>query len=548
MPLRLVHLEDDPSDRTLVADVLRRDGLECAIAAVASRGAFEDALAECPDLILADHALPGFDGISAQELASTQCPDVPFIFVSGSIGEDFAVDRLKSGATDYVLKHRLEKLPTAVRRAVREVEDRRRRAQAEAALRRLNAELEARVAERTRALVSANEALQQARLEAERANGAKSAFLSRMSHDLRTPLNAVIGFAQLLQFDDLTPGQADSVEQILRGGRHLLDLINEVLDIARIEAGTLSLSPEPVAVGEVAHQAAELIRPLAAPRRITVIVEPLEDVWVRADRQRLNQILLNLLSNAVKYNRDDGTVVVSARRATPDRVSLVVSDTGAGIPPEKLSLLFTPFERLGAEFSGIDGTGLGLALSRGLAEAMHGELRADSVVDQGTTLYLDLPACATGLVHTTGGERAAAEGTGMTGTVLYIDDNLSNVQLMQRLLARRRPQVEFLSASDGRTGLEVAGARLPSLVLLDLHLPDMRGEEVLRQLWEGAATRHIPVAVLSADAMAAQKRRLVASGAVAYLTKPFDVGDVLQLVDGVLRTGGPTGPQPQEAP
>lgn len=366
-----------------------------------------------------------------------------------------------------------------------------------------------------------------------RASQAKSEFLSRMSHELRTPLNAIMGFAQVLKLDPLEPEQLDSVTHILRGGRHLLKLINEVLDIARIEAGRLSLSPEPVALAEIVNHAVDLIRPLAAQRNLAITVETRPSNYAFADRQRLYQILFNLLSNAVKYNREGGSIHVSAGVPDPQRVRIVVADTGTGISAAKLALLFTPFERLGAEQSEMEGIGLGLAVSKGLAEAMKGSLTAQSVVDQGTEFHLELPVCTAEPAQVGTAVGTSLDVTDCSGTVLYIEDNVSNVQLMQRLLVRR-PRVELLHAPDGRTGLAVVRERRPALVFLDLHLPDMPGEEVLRQIWESPTTRGIPIVVLSADATPAQKRRLLASGALTYLTKPFDITDVLEVVDRVL--------------
>jgi PAS domain S-box-containing protein len=240
----------------------------------------------------------------------------------------------------------------------------------------------------------AEQTLKQAKQEADRANHAKSEFLSRMSHELRTPLNAILGFGQLLQLEDLTDEQAQSVEHMLNGGRHLLGLINEVLDISRIETGSLSLSPEPLDVGELVKETVDLIGPLAAERRIAVDApDPAEGGWtVKADRQRLKQVLLNLASNAVKYNRHGGTIRVGCQAAGPDRVAVAVQDSGPGIPPDKMARLFTPFDRLGAEQSEVQGTGMGLALSKGLVEAMGGSLSADSVEGEGTTFTLQLPA------------------------------------------------------------------------------------------------------------------------------------------------------------
>jgi PAS domain S-box-containing protein len=383
------------------------------------------------------------------------------------------------------------------------------------------------------ALKTAEIALREAHQHAARATQAKNEFLSRMSHDLRTPLNAVMGFAQVLQLDPLTSTQRDSLAHILRGGRHLLELINEVLDISRIESGRLSLSLEPVALVEAVREATELIRPLAEQRGIAIEATDVGGITVLADRQRLTQILLNLLANAVKYNRHDGRVTVSAQRAGLHRVRVVIADTGAGIPADKLALLFTPFERLGAEHSGVEGTGLGLALAKGLAEAMNGALTAESVVDQGSTFTLELPESDRVALPRNDADPAPSAAVDTVGLVLYIEDNRSNLELMERLLALR-PGIELAHAPDGGTGLTVVRDRRPDLVLLDLHLPDVPGEEVLRQIWADPATRRVPVAVLSADATPAQKRRLLAAGAIAYLTKPFDIADVLQLVDRIV--------------
>jgi signal transduction histidine kinase len=535
--LRIVHLEDDPLDRVLVAHALRSDSVDCVIVPAGTREAFEHALAECPDVILSDMSLPDFDGIRAQQMALERWPQVPFHYVSGSMGEEAAIERLKAGATDYVLKHRLEKLATAVRRAVREADDRAHRANAEQALRQLNAQLEARVTERTEALTRANLALVRARLDADRANHAKSDFLSRMSHDLRTPLNAIIGFAQLLEMDDLSADQQEGVGHILRAGRHLLEMINEVLDISRIEAGRLSLSPEPVDLDGLLADAVELLRPLAAQRGLAISIVVPPKTYVVADRMRLNQVFFNLLSNAVKYNRDGGMVDISIS-VDDRRTTINVADTGAGMSDEKLGRLFTPFERLGAEQSGIEGTGLGLALVKGLIEAMGGTIHVESVVEQGSCFSVTLPTCAppAHAADIDDGEEHH-EDSAVHGTVLYIEDNASNVRLMEVVLSKR-PGVTMLHAADGERGLELLREQRPDLVFLDLHLPKVTGQEVLRRIWQDPATRGIPVVVLSADATPAQTRRLLASGATAYLTKPVDIREVFTVLDLVLRPSG----------
>ena len=381
-------------------------------------------------------------------------------------------------------------------------------------------------------LRAAHEQVRLAKMEAERASRAKSDFLSRMSHDLRTPLNAVLGFAQILEMDPLTPEQSEGVQQILRGGVHLLELINEVLDIARIEAGQLSLSPEPVAVDEVITHVADLVRPLATARRITVSAdrEGAASLHVRADRQRLKQVLVNLVSNAVKYNHDGGEVRVSSE-LRPGIVRILVADTGPGIPQYKKALLFQPFERLGAERGTVEGTGLGLAVSKGLTEAMGGRIGLESTVDVGSTFWVELPFVPAPEPRvTTGAAAGDDQPQAMSGAVLYVEDNRSNIRLLERLLARR-PGVVLMTAATGDEALRAIRERRPDLILLDLHLPDMLGEEVLRRIWADPATRTIPVAVLSADATARQQQRLLAAGAVAYLTKPLDVAALLRIVD-----------------
>jgi CheY-like chemotaxis protein len=265
---------------------------------------------------------------------------------------------------------------------------------------------------------------------------------------------------------------------------------------------------------------------------LTIDPAPASDRCVQADRQRLNQVLLNLLSNGVKYTRAGGRVTISFDAQPEGRMRVTVADTGAGIAPEKLELLFTPFERLGAERTSIEGTGLGLALARGLAHAMGGTLGVSSEVDRGSRFWIELPLssdqqpCQT--VRTTA-PRTLDAGSG-AGTVLYIEDNVANVRLMQRVL-QRRPGVKLVHAAEGQLGVDMAREHRPDLILLDLHLPDLPGEEVLRRLWEDPLLRLIPVAVLSADATPSQTRRLLAAGATAYLTKPLDVAEVLQLID-----------------
>jgi PAS domain S-box-containing protein len=377
----------------------------------------------------------------------------------------------------------------------------------------------------------ADDAVGAARVEADRANRAKTEFLSRMSHELRTPLNAILGFSQLLEMDELSADQRENVAYISQAGRHLLQLINEVLDISRIESGQISISREPVAVDEAVHEVTTLVRPLADARGVTIdVVASQPGAYVLADRQRLSQVLLNLLSNAVKYNREGGSIHVETRPADDGRLRITVVDTGFGIAPAYHDRLFKPFDRLGADRSAVEGTGMGLALSKGLVEAMAGSIGVDSVVDVGSSFWVELAMAESQLARY---ERTIVGGAAVREAslvILQIDDNASNVRLVERIVSRR-PGTELVSAGQGQLGLELARRHRPGLILLDLHLPDMAGDEVLRQLRAHPDTRDVPVVVLSADAERGRRDQLIAAGAFGYLDKPLDVGDFLAIVD-----------------
>jgi PAS domain S-box-containing protein len=378
-------------------------------------------------------------------------------------------------------------------------------------------------------------ALREAKAEADRANHAKSDFLSRMSHELRTPLNSILGFGQLLDRQATSDAQRTRVRYILSAGRHLLNLINEVLDISRIEAGNLQLSLEPVCLEEAMNEAIDLMRPLAAEREIRLAAAcPLDTTtYVLADRQRFKQVLLNLLTNAVKYTAMQGKVSVSFNDSGNGSIRVLVRDTGAGIPVEKLSRLFTPFDRLGAEQSTVEGTGLGLALCQRLVEAMHGFIGVNSTIGNGSTFWVELPQAESPFQQLAAQKNSPVlEEISHTGKrrVLYIEDNFSNVTLVEQMLAER-PSLELMTAMQGRLGLDLARKHVPDLVLLDLHLPDMPGWQVLAQLKADHATRDIPVIVISADATAPQIKRLLAAGARAYLTKPLDIGEFFRVVE-----------------
>ena len=381
-------------------------------------------------------------------------------------------------------------------------------------------------------------ALREAKEEADRANHAKSDFLSRMSHELRTPLNSILGFGQLLDRQSPTEMQRPRIRYILSAGRHLLNLINEVLDISRIEAGTLQLSVEPVCIEEAIREVVDLMRPQAAERNITLTANCSLDnaTYVLADQQRLKQVLLNLLSNAVKYSATQGSVTVSFDESSDRLTRISVRDTGAGIPVDKLARLFTPFDRLGAEQSTVEGTGLGLALCQRLVQAMDGKIGVSSTRGNGSTFWLELARAKSPVQMAAASRSGSASGDELaeeSRRILYIEDNFSNVTLVDQMLAER-PGLELMTAMQGRVGLELARQHSPDLILLDLHLPDMPGWQVLAQLKADHLTREIPVIVISADATSPQIKRLLSAGARAYLTKPIDIAEFFRVIDEAL--------------
>jgi PAS domain S-box-containing protein len=411
-----------------------------------------------------------------------------------------------------------------------------RRKHAEELLKQLNENLEDRVEARTVELVTAKE-------EAERASRAKSEFLSRMSHELRTPMNAILGFGQLLEFTIHEEEQADNVREILHAGRHLQELINEVLDLARIEAGKLTLSLEPVHLMPLIEECLTLIHPMAKARSIRIIeLEPSCAVHVQADRTRLKQALLNLLSNAVKYNQEAGTLSVSCVH-DGDAIQVRVSDTGTGLTPEQQTRLFCPFERLDADKTAIEGTGIGLALSRRLMELMHGEIGVESKPGLGSTFWVRLPIARVDEDESEDADDliATADTADNVGDkhyeILCIEDNPANLRLIERILSRRK-NIRLLTTGVPGLGLELAQAHRPALILLDINLPDMNGYEVMQRLRENPLTRDIPVVAVSANAMPKDLARGKAAGFVDYLTKPLDIEQLLRTVDQVLEQGG----------
>jgi PAS domain S-box-containing protein len=383
---------------------------------------------------------------------------------------------------------------------------------------------------------SAADNLRRARDVAEQASNAKSEYLSRMSHELRTPLAAMLGFSDLLEMRDPRDDQVQAIEAIQRAGSHLLSLVNDVLDIARIESGRESLSLQPVDVRAAIHECTGLVAAAAGGRRMVVAVrgDVADQVFVTADRQRFHQVLLNLLTNAIKYGTAGGRIEVSVAARESD-VTVDITDDGPGISEEQQGLLFQPFERLGAERSDVQGTGLGLALSRQLTTAMGGTLSVRSVPGQGATFSVCLRRASgsDGTSRVRASARTMLTDPVVSTTVLYVEDNLATISLVESIFALR-PTIRLITAMQGGMAVELAREHRPGLVILDLHLPDINGEEVIHRLRDDPRTAEIPIVMYSADATERQVDRVLAGGAVAYLTKPARVSEFLGMLDRVL--------------
>jgi PAS domain S-box-containing protein len=390
-----------------------------------------------------------------------------------------------------------------------------------------------------------NDELGSAKVVAERANLSKSVFLSKMSHELRSPLNAILGFAQLMQSRSpaLTPGDKESIDQILHAGWHLLKLINEILDLSKIESGGLALSLESVSLAEVMAECEGMIKGEAQKRGIRMTFPRFAiPCLVRADRTRLKQILINILSNAIKYNREQGTIEVTHTEIAPGRIRVSIKDTGAGLTSENLAQLFQPFNRLGQEASGEEGTGIGLVVAKQLIELMDGVIGVESTVGVGSVFWFELiastePQSADG----SGAPEAPAQSQVQNGArvrvLLYVEDSPANLRLVERLI-ESRPDLRLLSAATGRLGIELARTHQPEVILMDINLPDISGIDVLSVLRKDPATAHIPVVAISANAMPYDIERGMQAGFFRYLTKPINVGEFMGTLHTALEFAG----------
>ena len=534
-PTRILVVDDEVAQMKALCDTLMDHGYETA-----GFTSGQAALAALPkgrfDLLLTDLTMPEMDGIALLQAALTLDANIVCIIMTGKGSIATAVQAMQAGALDYILKpFKLSGILPVLSRAL--------------AVRRLrleNARLERNVHERTVELEAVNAKLEQA-------TRAKSDFLSSMSHELRTPLNAILGFGEILVSEDISSTPLKKLEfthHILKAGRHLLALINEILDLTHVESGKMALYLEPVAVAEVLRECQKMTEPMGKKRTIHMVFAQGSGQHVRADPMRLKQVLLNLLSNAIKYNRDGGSVVVDVAVVENGCIRISVQDSGMGLHLAQLNELFQPFNRLGQERGPAEGTGIGLVLTKRLVELMGGEIGVNSTPGIGSTFWIELQSAAPRALS----KRVIDEATLMPIkqpnasrlTLLYVEDNPASLKLVQEIIGFRA-DLRMLSAPDGKLGQELAIAHLPDVILLDLNLPGLSGHEVQKRLQNDPRTHHIPVIALTADAMQSDIERGLAAGFFRYLTKPINLAEFGDAIDQALqasierRTHYPTG-------
>ena len=509
---RTILVVDDTPDNLSLMHNLLKDDYQVKIAHSGEK-ALSIALSDSPPaLILLDIMMPDLDGfeVCRRLKLDPKARNIPVIFLTAKAEPEDEKKGLELGAVDYITKPISPSIVMA-------------RVKNHLALQERNIELA------------------HAKIVAEKANLAKSTFLSSMSHELRSPLNAILGFGQLMESDSPppTPVQKENIAQILKAGWHLLKLINEILDLAKVESGQVPLSQEPVSLAEVMLECQSMVEPQLQQYGSELILPNLDNPnFVMADRTRLKQVLINLLSNAIKYNSKRGTVAVKLSATTPDRLRISICDSGVGLAPEKVAQLFQPFNRLGQEAGTTEGTGIGLVVAKRLVELMDGVIGVESTPGTGSIFWFELntvvdPVLVVDEIDPLSASGPRATSSNAMHTLLYIEDNQANMKLVEQIVTRL-PNVQLLTAANGTLGIEIARQALPDVILMDVNLPGISGFEALTLLQADPATASIPVIAVSANAMQPDIEKGIRAGFFRYITKPIQVGEFMQALDVAL--------------
>ncbi len=501
---RILCVDDEPLNLSLLEAMLTPRGYE-VVTATSGQRAVEKITSGEVDICLLDVMMPEMDGFEVCRWIKSDDDynSIPVILVTALSDRESRIRGIDAGAEDFISK------PFDV------------------------AEVLARI-KMLLHVKSLHDQLKHVSRVAEKASHAKSEFLSSMSHELRSPLNAILGFAQLMESDSppLTSSQKESVAQILTAGWHLLTLINDILDLAKVESGKVTLVQEPVSLNEVMGECRDMVALQAEQHGIRVQFPLFDTAYVvRADRTRVKQVLINLLTNAIKYNSKQGAVKVTCSVSTPERVRISIRDTGSGLLPEQMDQLFQPFNRLGQEYGAEEGTGIGLVVAKQLVELMGGSIGMESSVGVGSEFWIELMRDSTPQFYTESDSATTDTGQQLScreriHTLLYIEDNLSNLALVTQIMLRHR-EISLITAGDGYSGIKAARESRPDVILTDINLPDISGYEVLNALQSDQATAHIPVIAISANAMSFDIERGLNAGFFRYITKPIKLHEFL---------------------
>ena len=516
--LKILLVEDSSTSAMLVQNVLVSEGADSvhgkfSLTHCTTLGeATEHLKQEDFDLILLDLTLPDSSGLETLSRVRTATPDIAVVVLTATDDESIGLEALQIGAQDYLIKD--ETYPKLLKRSVSYA--------------------------RERFLIE--KSLRDARDKSDTANKAKSNFLASMSHEFRTPMNAILGFGQMLTYNKASPldqTQQEYVDIILRSGEHLLDLINDTLDLAKIEAGMAEITLEPINISTMISECIDLVSPLAKKRSIIISTNASDSAQtqVLADDTRLKQVLINLLSNGIKYNKENGNLSINIKQTDNGYVRIDVTDSGKGIAAENFDKVFIAFTRLEAENSEIEGTGVGLAVTKELVERMGGAIGLKSTVGEGSTFWIEIPTDTSNQSNTksTNKKASSMDYSAVGYSLLYVEDNPANRMLIEKVI-NRVDGAKFISAETAEEGIKIAQEKNPDIIIMDINLPGMNGIEALKILHSMEETKHIPVIALSANAMPHDIERGMKVGFVRYLTKPIDINMFLKAVDGALKT------------